>query len=208
MKKDDASMVSVPSVISTTESSRSSHGSGKHKKRTSKSRSKSKTHEGSSLDLTVPAADEISPNEKIIADYLATLNRHGSVEEMLTFFASPDVEVAPEDAPAVPASVFAQILVDCYLSFQDMSFDGHSIKEIRPGVVYLEDNVVTGTHTGVPYQPLPSLPPVPASGKYVVLDPERVYFTMENGKITRMEVIALGCNSGVTGLYTLAGGKM
>eukprot|EP00522_Entomoneis_paludosa_P011886 CAMPEP_0172440168 /NCGR_PEP_ID=MMETSP1065-20121228/900_1 /TAXON_ID=265537 /ORGANISM="Amphiprora paludosa, Strain CCMP125" /LENGTH=219 /DNA_ID=CAMNT_0013188951 /DNA_START=117 /DNA_END=776 /DNA_ORIENTATION=- len=203
---DKVSVSSRTSLVSDSASSKKSSKSA-----TSSSRS-SKTHQNKKLaqrksDLS-NAVPELTPNEQVISDYLSLLNQHGAVEDMLQFFASPDVKVTPEDSPSASAQQFAEILRDCYLSFQDMTFDGHDIKEVKPGVVLLEDNVVRGTHTGQPYQPLPSLEPVPASGKQVILDPERVFFTMEEGKIVDMQVLALGCHTGVVGLYVLAGGKL
>ena len=133
-KEDTAAASTVVSDISS-----STHSDDKLKKKKSRSKRHSSKPEGSSRCLTVASEElsvpETTANERVIEDYLKALNRHCSVEEMLSFFASPDVMVEPEDAPAVPASVFANILRDCYLSFTDMSFDGHSIKEIRPGTV-------------------------------------------------------------------------
>ncbi|CAB9525855.1 expressed unknown protein [Seminavis robusta] len=204
--KKEADDKSVCTSSSRTSSSRTSEGSIRSSK--SKRKSSRKSKKDRILELTSDDdAHRHTPNEQIIANYLEVLNGHGSVEEMLAFFASPDVGVYPDGGDPATAAMFANILRDCYLSFEDMCFDGHSVKEVKPGVVLLEDNVVAGTHTGAPYQPLPSLAAVPASGKRVTLDPERVFFQIKDGKITKMDVISQGVHTGVEGLYVLAGGS-
>ena len=69
----------------------------------------------------------------------------------------------------------------------------------------MEDVEVTGTHTGVPVA-FANLPPVTTSHKHVVLDKERLWVTMKDGKIDKMEIIALGNLTGPVGMYMAVGG--
>ena len=62
-------------------------------------------------------------------------------------------------------------------------------------------------HTG-PAFGFAVFPPVPTTNKHVVLDPERLWFTLKDGKIDKIEVIALGNLTGPAGLYLSIGGKM
>eukprot|EP00522_Entomoneis_paludosa_P003921 CAMPEP_0172470656 /NCGR_PEP_ID=MMETSP1065-20121228/66899_1 /TAXON_ID=265537 /ORGANISM="Amphiprora paludosa, Strain CCMP125" /LENGTH=206 /DNA_ID=CAMNT_0013228657 /DNA_START=31 /DNA_END=651 /DNA_ORIENTATION=+ len=148
-------------------------------------------------------------NEQIIRDYVATINRHEStMEERLSFFASEKVLIKPDGEPPITALEFMKVLKSFQDSFPDGKIQGSSIQEIEPNVVLIDNNVVSGTHTGAPFQPLPSWEPLPPSGKHIEMDPERAFVTLEQEKIVKLEVISLGNYSGAAGVYVLAGGTL
>ena len=172
-------------------------------KRLSKASKKSET-EISEID---DEAASRTPNEQAIDAYLAAVNRREPMEELLKHFTSKDVPVLMEDNPPVNALFLLTEICKCYTSFPDLAFGSESIKEVRPGEVLMEEMRVTGTHTG-PAFGFAVFPPVPTTNKHVVLDPERLWFTLKDGKIDKIEVIALGNLTGPAGLYLSIGGKM
>eukprot|EP00523_Entomoneis_sp_CCMP467_P023380 CAMPEP_0168833966 /NCGR_PEP_ID=MMETSP0727-20121128/3342_1 /TAXON_ID=265536 /ORGANISM="Amphiprora sp., Strain CCMP467" /LENGTH=213 /DNA_ID=CAMNT_0008887291 /DNA_START=44 /DNA_END=685 /DNA_ORIENTATION=- len=146
--------------------------------------------------------------EKVIQDLYALVSDKGcTAEKIVEMFASPETPIFHEDIPTTTAQVFAQIIMTVRLSFPDSKFTA-DVKQAKPGVVLADDSTFSGTFTGVDFQALPSVAPLTANDRQVILDPERVYFTVENGKIAKMEVIAMGCHTGVGGIYVLAGGEM
>lgn len=148
-----------------------------------------------------------TPNEDAIFAYLEDVNRRAPVEELLKHFSSGDVPVLMEDSPPVNALFLLTEIRKVYLSFPDVEFKRESIKEVRPGEILVEEMEVTGTHTGEAYQ-FAHFPPVPTTHKHVVLDRERLWFTLKDGKIEKLEVVALGNLTGPPGMYISVGGKM
>ncbi|CAB9502849.1 expressed unknown protein [Seminavis robusta] len=145
-------------------------------------------------------------NEDIITEYMATINRHGSVEELVDYFTSPDAPQVFEDGVVMPAAALMAEIRKVYLGFEDLRFNYDSIKEVKPGQVLLEDLCVTGTHTkDFAFANFPAIPP---TGRHVVLDQERLWFTMKDGKIEKQEITALGNLTGPPGMYVSVGGKL
>lgn len=147
-----------------------------------------------------------TPNEQTAEDWVDCVNKHGSVDEMLQCFASPDAPMNFEDGQTMPAFVMSTEIRKCYLGFDDLSFSYASIKEVRPGEVLVEELLVTGTHTGD--MQFANFPPIPPTGKHVVLDPERLWMTMKDGKTVSMEIVALGNLTGPPGMYMSVGGRL
>lgn len=197
-------------------SSSSSSKKKSHRNRSSGSRSrkaKSVASDDSTTGRVSASAaydfdDSLSPNEQIIARFVDTVNQHGTVEEMLAFFSSKDAPTEFEDELTMTALQILEEVRKLYMSFENFHFHYTSIKEVRPGKVLVEDLCATGTHTGVPFA-FANYPAIPANNKHVVLDEERLWFTVnEDAKICRWEITALGNLTGPPGMYVSVGGKL
>ncbi|CAB9502859.1 expressed unknown protein [Seminavis robusta] len=145
-------------------------------------------------------------NAEAVENYMACLNRHGSVDEMLKLFTSENAKIKFDDSPSMTALGLVTEIRNCYLGFGDLKFNYESIKEVKPGQVLVEDLVVTGTHTQ-DFQ-FANFPVIPRTNKHVLLDPERLWFTMKDGKIYKQEITALGNLTGPPGMYLLVGGRL
>ena len=171
--------------------------------RKSNRRSKKKTNEIPSRVLE----DYRSPNEKVIEAFLATFP-DPAMEQKLSMFGSEDDLVSFEDGNSMPAKVFVVEMSKLSTSFPDIIFDYESIRETQPGLVLVENLRVTGTHVGAPYGFSP-YPELPTTNKYVVIDPERLWwFQVKDGKVTKMDVISLGNITGPPGFYVQIGGVL
>ena len=148
-----------------------------------------------------------SPNEKMIASLIAHWNMHAPPEDCISFFTSEKDLFRFEDAPPVNVREWVGEFERMTRSFPDVQFGYDSIKETRPGEVIVEDWQCTATHTGAPYSFGP-FPPIPRTNRRCINDLERLYFTIENGKVSEVTVIALGSLSGIVGLYIQIGGKL
>ncbi|CAB9517118.1 expressed unknown protein [Seminavis robusta] len=145
-------------------------------------------------------------NEQIIEQYMAAKNRHASVEELLEFWTSDKAKAKFDDHGSMTARQLLTEINNLNQGFEDMMFTFESIEEVEPGVVLVEQLVVTGTHTSD--LKFMDFPVIPKTNRHVVLDPERLYFTVKNGKITKMEDTALGNLTGPPGMYMAVGGKL
>jgi hypothetical protein len=105
---------------------------------------------------------------------------------------------------------FADIIALIHASFPDGRFDYTDIYDGEvPNTVVVEGFRFTGTHTGKPYSFLPRVPALPASGKHVANDEERLYFTMSvDHKIEHVTVIAMGMHTGPAGIYEQLDGSL
>ncbi|CAB9512521.1 expressed unknown protein [Seminavis robusta] len=148
-----------------------------------------------------------TPNEKVVANYMSAWNRHCSIEENLGFYESDDTPLRIEDTPDMPAKMFMVEMDKIFKSFPDIHFKHGTIKEEKPGQVFVDSIRVSATHTGEPYA-FANFPPVPTTNKHIINDPERFLFFLKNGKITVMQVISLGDMTGPPGLYMQIGGKL
>ncbi|CAB9502761.1 expressed unknown protein [Seminavis robusta] len=183
--------------------------SGKERKSKKERRSK-RSSPGSVVSEQTEATtlSDAAVNEHLIQDYISKVNEHASVEELLQFYASEEVPIKFDDMAPMPAVAVQTEIVKLTKSFKDFKFSYDSVKEIKPGVVLVEELVVSGTHNGEPYR-FAVFPPVPASGKHAVLDPERMWFTMnKDGKIVKEVIMALGNLTGPPGMYISIGGNM
>ncbi|CAB9507059.1 expressed unknown protein [Seminavis robusta] len=146
-------------------------------------------------------------NEQIIEKYVAAVNAHSPADDLIAFYASDKVQVKFDDMAPITARALQTEIVSLTKSFKDFRFNYDSIKEVEPGKVMVEDLCVTGTHNGQPYK-FAVYPPITATGKHVVLDPERIWYTMKDGKIVHEVVTALGLLTGPAGFYLAIGGKL
>ena len=131
-------------------------------------------------------------------------NSGESVEKRIEQFSSDNTKVVFEDG----LSITARILAECACSvlcpsFPDLNFAWKSI-HVDPGnpkIVYVEDIVCSGTHTGTPYT-FNGLPPIEASGTKCSNDPERMILHLDDDYLIRkLEIIALGGMTGLMGFY-------
>ncbi|CAB9530049.1 unknown protein [Seminavis robusta] len=191
-----------------TSASVSSRTSDSIKKRTSKNKSK-KPSKGCEAN----GANKQSPSNAAIASEWMTdmtnfegYDAQSFVDMWVSYYESPE-DIVLEDGESYSPIACAQILYSTWLSFPDLQFPYAPIKDDPkdPNRVYIEEIYVSGTHKGVPYTLLPGvLPEIPPSGKYISNDEQRFILTMNNGKIQKCEVVALGCFTGFAGLYTQA----
>uniref|UniRef100_A0A7S3KXR5 SnoaL-like domain-containing protein n=1 Tax=Amphora coffeiformis TaxID=265554 RepID=A0A7S3KXR5_9STRA len=100
---------------------------------------------------------------------------------------------------------FLNEFVRVFKAFPDLNFLWKDIKQVQPGVVEIGFFQVTGTHTGEPwgFEPFPA---VPAEGRKVKTDPERIVFQTEGGKFRKITYIASSDQSGLPGIYRQIGG--
>ena len=126
---------------------------------------------------------------------------------MTDFFANPNVLFVFEDDIVIPVNHMMPAFQTVFQSFPNLNFSNTGITEIKPGVVMIEEQVCQGTHTGAPFS-FAKFPAVPRSDKHVKLDPERVYATIQDGKIVKYEMVSLGSLCGYHGLYLGVGGVM
>ncbi|CAB9531896.1 expressed unknown protein [Seminavis robusta] len=150
--------------------------------------------------------DTRTENERMIEQYFAVLNSHPSADIILERFTSGEAPVLLEDSDPMNATVIAAEMQKMYAGFNDLRFNYASIKEVKPGVVLVDDVNATGTHTG-PFQ-FANFPPVAATHKHVALDDERLWYHIQDGKIAKLELCAMSSLSGPPGLYISVGGKM
>ena len=97
-------------------------------------------------------------------------------------------------------------------SFPDFTFNRTRIAPVAVGEnCWAATIVVTGTHLGQPYSPMPHLPPIARTGKYVVIGPETFkLFVDADGKVVRheIEVHEAGKPAGPPGFYQGVGGVL
>src|SRR5690349_21429279 len=87
----------------------------------------------------------------------------------------------------------------------DWKFNAKDVKENGDQVSMLLQ--VTGTQTGELQLPMPGLPAIPASGKKVALPYEPTTFTVNNGKLTKLEVES-SADGGLMGILSQLGVNM
>lgn len=95
---------------------------------------------------------------------------------------------------------------NCFRGFEDFKFNYESIEEVKPNEILVDGLVVTGTHTKE--FKFANFPAIPATQRHTILDPERIFFHFEDGKIVKEEIVALGNLTGPPGMYVLVGGKL
>ena len=177
-----------------------------------KTKAKRATDAAGDPDVTERTQQEDTPrltaDERLVEEFMEVLNSNPTVEEQLRFHESPNIRIKFDDEPSMTILEMSNIITNTvYKSFPDFQFSYESLRQFSPGVVVLENCQPNGTHTGTPFQ-LPNLPPIPAAGKFVKLDPERLFFTIRSGKIAEIEVVALGRTTGPLGLYEGLGGQL
>ncbi|CAB9498146.1 unknown protein [Seminavis robusta] len=203
-KSNRCKEAAIESDVATVRESVSSHS---HSTRTSSHKKDKSKRKKKTTPVDVVIEEYHTPNEKIISAFLQALNDHADEERLLRFFASDQVMARFEDTPGFPVSVFVAELQKFFKSFPDIKFSWDFIKEEKSGQVLVEELLVKGTHSGEPYA-FANFPPVPAKGKHCAMDPERFWYTLKDGKITSVDIIALGSKSGLPGFYMEVGGKM
>ncbi|CAB9502759.1 expressed unknown protein [Seminavis robusta] len=209
-KKEDNGSRKKKDALDSEAKSKSKGTSKSNKDRKSRKEAKIKRSAKGSVVSEQTEATTLSDaavNEHLIQDYISKVNEHASVEELLQFYAREDAPIKFDDMAPMPAVAVQTEIVNLTKSFKDFKFSYDSVKEIKPGVVQVDELVVSGTHNGEPYK-FAVFPPVPATGKHVVLDPERSWFYMNDGKIVKEVITALGNLTGPPGMYISIGGNM
>jgi hypothetical protein len=181
-----------------------------HKTRNRISRPTGKTAPPVVSDVVMPT---LSPNVRCVYEHLRQWNP-GHFAGVETFasasFQSRYAMFEVDDLPDLPCYIFADIIELIHASFPDGRFDYTDIYDGDvPNTVVVEGFRFTGTHTGKPYSYLPHVPALPASGKHVANDDERLYFTMSvDHKIEHVTVIAMGMHTGPAGIYEQLNGSL
>ena len=149
-----------------------------------------------------------SANIKAVECFLDNMNNFTTVDNFLIPFTSRDTPIKPEDFPAIRMETFAQIMEGIHKSFPDVYFQYKNISESPddPNMVLVDGFFCTATHTGELYAFAPGVPAIPAKGIAVKNDEENFYFTMKDGKIDAVELLAFGSLTGPAGLYEQIGG--
>lgn len=170
-------------------------------------KSSSKKKKKKRRDKTQP---QQTTNEMIVKTLYDKLSDSTSTrDEILSYFATPHTAevIRFEDMPSITPLQYVAVMESVWASFPDFKLGYQTLREDRPGLILLEPVEPSGTHTGKPFA-FANFPPVPPCGKKVTCATERVWITMENGKITLFEIFAQGATTGPAGLYTLIGGKL
>lgn len=178
-----------------------------HSRTSSSNKSSSKKKKKKRRDKTQP---QLTPNEMIVKTLYDKLSDSTSTrDEILSYFATPHTAeiIRFEDMPSITPLQYIAVMESVWASFPDFKLGYQTLREDRSGLILLEPVEPSGTHTGEPFA-FANFPPVPTCGKKVTCATERVWITLENGKITLMEIFALGAVTGPAGLYTLIGGKL
>jgi hypothetical protein len=185
-------------------------GSYESTKSTKRNPAKKNILKSSKSQRSIPESmvESQTANERLVATFIEMNNRGcPTYEEFLSFYASDKVTIKFEDVPNITSGVMGSEMMKLHQSFPDFRFSYDCIKETKPGKVVVEEMVVSGTHMGAPYA-FSWYPPVPTSNKHCVNDPERMWFTVKDGKIVMQEIISLGDISGCAGFYLQVGGSM
>lgn len=185
--------------------SKSSTSKSKSSKRKAKSRNKDK------VSAQVMEKPEVTPPQVLVCQtMMEKVNNWKGPEDFLILFTSEDARITCEDGVSFNARQFSMITHSIMESAPDLRLNYSSIETTGPGKASIEGIVVSGTHTGAPFSPMPGVPPVEAKGKHFVLDEERdlVELDMDTNKISSIHIISLGTQTGPVGLYELIGGKM
>ena len=194
MEEDHSGVLTTSSASEEHLSHRSSSHGSRHKKKNKSSKTKQHTEENT-----------VTPNEQVVLNLLDTWNTHSKPEVSMALMKSKDAKFVFEDDICLTAEQMMQGFEVIFASFPDFHMANKHVKEVEPGVVLIEEQVVTGTHTGEPFT-FANHEPIARTDKKVVLDPERVYVTVEDGKVAEWKMIALGTNVGIHGLYIGIGG--
>jgi len=98
-----------------------------------------------------------------------------------------DFEICFGDT-ALPKAAMVGACAACVAACPDFNYNGSNVTVNADGTVEC-DVVVTGTHTGADFAPIPGVPAIPASGVKCRNDPERLklHFNAAN-RCTKMEV--------------------
>ena len=168
-----------------------------------------------------PPLEEITPDEKTInvkaaEAFMELMNACQPedptyLEKLADCYESEETKVVLEDGEAYKPEACNGLIVATFQSFPDFKFRWGEIAPIdnNPNKIAIEDVSAQGTFTGKPYTILPGvLPELQPTGKLNSNDEQRFELTMNNGKIARFEVYALGIHTGFAGFYTKAGGSL
>jgi len=127
-------------------------------------------------------------------------------------FVGPHVHPAL-DGKTLPKPAFGAKIGDLVASFPDLTFNATKVAPtLNADGSWSADIVVTGTHTGAAYTPMPGvLPPIEATNKVVKIGPET--FTLwadADGKMVKTEITPLGAGHphGPPGFYLSIGGEI
>lgn len=111
----------------------------------------------------------------------------------------------------LPKAMAGEVISGLVKSFPDFAFNSGKapVYKAEDGSYY-GDIVVSGTHTGEAYAPMPGLTPVEKTDKKVDIGPEKFsLFLNEEGKVTKITIEpSEGKPAGPPGFYTEIGGVL
>ena len=117
----------------------------------------------------------------------------------------------PQLKKPLPKAAAGEVIGGLVKSFPDFTFNSGKapVYKAEDGSYYA-DIVVTGTHTGEAYTPMPGLTPVEKTDKKVDIGPEKFsLFLNEDGKVTAITIEPKeGKPAGPPGFYTEIGGVL
>jgi len=159
-------------------------------------------------DLETKAPSVPRKKLQVVESFMAIAAKHDD-KALLATFKSPSARIHLEDGFSMDAQTFCDTLRIMWDAFPDHKFCYETL-EVVGETVELDNLVSSATHTGAPYTIGPKFPAIPAAGKYVINDQERLVFTFtEDGeRLEDMSVISFGNVTGPAGFYEQIGGKL
>jgi SnoaL-like polyketide cyclase len=143
-----------------------------------------------------------------VQGYMDAINRHADLDALLSFYTSNQVKIVFEDGLTVTAQTSCELYQSLYACFPDIQRAYASLavpRANKPNVVLVDETTASGTHTGAPFG-FKHRPKIPPTGRRFENDPARLFFTVVDGKIDRIEVVAIGSRTGPLGIYEAIGG--
>lgn len=159
------------------------------------------------IDAYIPPAVAMFFSGKKMGDMSEAFMKLLDPSFMLSF-------VGPNAPPVPPLDItkFPQVAGAMVASFPDFTFNsGKAVPTKQADGSWAADIIVTGTHTGAPFAPMPGLTPMPAKGVKCDIGPEKFsLFPNAEGKLTKLTIEPLhaGKPAGPPGFYVLVGGTL
>jgi SnoaL-like polyketide cyclase len=130
---------------------------------------------------------------------------NGHNPQLMGDICSPGCEIIFDDNYVLTLQELEEETKKFFASLPDFSSVYDRVEAMKDGTVVVRNVVCGGTHTGAPFAFGPC-EPLPPSGKKVTCDKEEFHFILQDGKIAKLTVVALGEMTGMHGIYTLLGG--
>ena len=160
---------------------------------------------------------EMDINKKIAERWMKAMSVYNFddpqeyIKKVAAFYESENCPVIMEDGEAYKPDACNQLLHLTFQSFPDFKLSWGEVVSIdnNPNRIAVEAIFTQGTFNGKPYSILPGVfPEVQPNGEFICNDEQRFELEIKDGKITRVEVYALGISTGFAGFYTKAGGSL